>query len=53
MKVKKILVKLLSQFLVRVTVQPVQNDIKLHHVTAAVHVLHTGVNFLSAPQLSL
>ena len=53
MKAEKILVKLLSQFLVQVTVQPVQNDIKLHHVTVAVHVLHTGINFLSAPQLSL
>ena len=49
----EILVSLLLQFLVQVTVQLVQNDLKLHHGTAAVHVLHTGICVLSAPQFSL
>ena len=49
----EILVRLLLQFLVQVTVQLVQNDLKLHHGTAAVHVLHTGICVLSAPQFSL
>ena len=49
----EILVRLLLWFLVQVMVQLVQNDLKLHHGTAAVHVLHTGIHILSAPQFSL
>ena len=49
----EILIRLLLQFLVQVTVQLVQNDLNLHHGTAAVHVLHTGVRVLSASQFSL
>ena len=49
----EILVRLLLQFLVQVMIQLVQNDLKLHHGTVAVHVLHTGICVLSAPQFSL
>ena len=53
MEAIEIHVRQLFQFLVQMTVQQVQNDLKLHHRTAAVHVLHTGVHFLFVPQLSL
>ena len=33
-------------------IELVQNDLKLHHGTVAVHILHTDVHVLFAPQLS-
>ena len=33
-------------------IELVQNDLKLHHGTVAVHILHTDVHVLIAPQLS-
>ena len=53
MEAMEILVRLLLRFLVQVMVQLVQNDLKLHHGIATVHVLHTGVCILSATQFSL
>ena len=53
MEAVEIHVRMLLQFVVQVTVQLIQNDLKLHHGTVAVHVLHTGVHVLFVPQLSL
>ena len=53
MEAIEIHVRFLLRFLVQMTVQLVQNDLKLHHGTAAVDVLHTGIHVLFVPQLSL
>ena len=49
----EICVRQLFQFLVQMMVQLVQNDVKLHHGTVAVHVLHAGVHVLFVPRLTL
>ena len=47
----KILVRL-PQFLVQVTIQLVQSNLKVHQIIWAVHFLYAAVHIPSAPQLS-